>query len=112
MLGCVDCGFDWGLHEGQLLDRIERILVEDRPQLNAIGFSRLAEVRRYNDENVDETLARLDELALSAASRLRSLDPLQWRRVGVGTDGDERDILVLARRLAHEGHHHLLDITS
>lgn len=94
------------------LDRIQRILVEDRPQLSAISFSRLAEVRRCNDESVDETLARLDGLASSAASRLRSLDALQWRRVGVGTDGDERDILVLARRLAHEGHHHLLDITS
>lgn len=94
------------------LDRIQRILGEDRPQLSAVDFSTLAELRRYNDECVEDTLARLDELASSAASRLRSLEPFQWRRVGVGTDGDERDILVLARRLAHEGHHHLLDITS
>lgn len=164
MLGCVACGFDWGLHESQLvhaigrsgslyraqidqirrvggeaalrnrpapavwspleylahmrdvvdfyLDRIQRILVQDRPQLSAVGFSRLAELRQYNDENVEDTLVGLDQLASSAASRLRSLEPDQWRRVGVGTDGDERDILVLARRLAHEGHHHLLDISS
>lgn len=94
------------------LDRIQRILVEDRPQLSAVGFSRLADLRGYNDEHVEDTIAKLDQLALSVASLLRSLDPPQWRRIGVGTDGDERNILVLARRLAHEGHHHLLDITS
>ena len=93
------------------LDRIQRVLHEDRPTLSAVGFSDLAEARRYNDNDVEDTLAQLDELAVSAATQLRSLEPSQWRRVGMGTDGDERDVLTLARRLTHEGHHHLLDIT-
>ena len=93
------------------LDRIQRILHEDRPTLSAVGFSDPAEARRYNDNDVEDTLAQLDELAVSTATRLRSLEPSQWRRVGIGTDGDERDVLTLARRLTHEGHHHLLDIT-
>lgn len=92
--------------------RIEQTLVEDRPQLNSVGFAALADVHRYNDHNVEDALTRLDELSSLAASRLGALEPLQWRRVGIGTDGDERDILTLARRLAHEAHHHLLDITS
>ena len=93
------------------LDRIQRILHEDRPTLSAAGFSDRAEACRYNDNDVEETLAQLDELAVSTATRLRSLEPHQWRRIGIGTDGDERDVLTLARRLTHEGHHHLLDIT-
>lgn len=92
--------------------RIERILVEDRPQLSSVGFAALADVDRYNDQNVEDALTRLDELSSLAASRLAALEPLQWRRVGIGTDGDERDILTLARRLAHEAHHHLLDVAS
>lgn len=92
------------------LDRIERILHEDRPQLDAIGFSRLAETRRYNTQDIDDVLNALNCNASTAAARLRSLSSSDWDRVGIGTDGDNRDVVVLARRLAHEGHHHLGDI--
>lgn len=92
------------------LDRIERILSEDRPQLAAISFSELAETRRYNEQNIDQVLDTLDARASSAAAALRHLNPADWNRVGIGTDGDERDVLTLARRLAHEGHHHIRDI--
>lgn len=94
------------------LDRIQRVRSEERPQLPVIHFDVLADERRYNDEDVDGALGRLDILASTAAERLASLTSDEWRRVGVGSDGDERDVLVLARRLAHEGHHHLVDLTS
>lgn len=92
------------------LDRIERILNEDRPHLTAIGFSQLSETRRYNTQDIDDVLEALGTRTSTTAARLRSLNSLDWKRVGIGTDGDARDVLVLARRLAHEGHHHLEDL--
>jgi hypothetical protein len=41
---------------------------------------------------------------------LRDLDDAAWGRVGIGSEGDERTVLVLARRAAHEVVHHLMDV--
>jgi hypothetical protein len=92
------------------LDRIERVLREDRPRLTAVGFDRLAEERRYLDDDPREVLDALAEGSAEAAQLLSSLAPEQWRRAGVGSEGGERTVLVLARRLVHDGHHHLLDV--
>ena len=92
------------------LDRIQRVLNEDRPTMEAANFPSMAETRRYNDEDVEGALDALTTAADSAADLLKSLDSEQWARVGVGSQGDERTVLVLARRLAHDGHHHLLDL--
>ena len=46
----------------------------------------------------------------SVELRLRGLAPEQWNRVGLGVDGEERTLVVLARRLAPDGHHHLMDL--
>ena len=53
-----------------------------------------------------------DGLAASAellASTLESVPPDAWDDVGLG-DGEERTVLLAARRAVHEGNHHLLDI--
>lgn len=92
------------------LDRIDRVLSVERPQMRAVGFSSLADERRYNDDDIETVLAALDDHATHVANVLRSLLDEQWRRVGIGSAGDERSVLVLARRLAHDGHHHLLDV--
>lgn len=96
------------------LDRIQQIIAEDKPRLTAVpgGFGALAETRRYNDENVEDVLDALDRSAGAASARLSTLTPTGWARVGIGSEGDQRDLVVLARRLAHEGHHHLLDLTT
>jgi DinB superfamily len=91
-------------------DRIDRVLNEERPKMTAPDFSSMPERRGYLN---DDPLAVLDAISDSSASveqELRSLTPEQWTRVGIGVDGDERTTLVLARRLAHDGHHHLLDL--
>lgn len=91
-------------------DRIDRVLNEERPQLTAVDFSSMPERRGYLEE---DPAVIVDEIAGSAGvieERLRSLSPAQWARVGIGMDGDERTVLVLARRLAHDGQHHLLDL--
>lgn len=92
------------------VDRMDRVLVEDRPQLTARGFHELAEERRYNDEDIDVVLSSLGSWSATARSTIDELSDEQWQRAGVGSDGDERTVLTLARRLAHECHHHLLDV--
>ncbi len=76
----------------------------------AVGFSALADRRRYNDDDLEPVLTDLDGHATATADLLAALSDAQWRRVGIGSEGGERSILVLARRLAHDGHHHLLDL--
>lgn len=92
------------------LDRIQTVLSEERPPLAAADFASMAETKRYNDEPVDDALTQFADHAASASDLLKSLDDNQWNRVGIGSQGDERTILVLGRRLAHDGHHHLLDL--
>ncbi len=91
-------------------DRIERVLVEERPRMVAADFSSMPERRGYLG---DDPLAVLEAIGSSSRSVelcLRELAPEQWNRVGLGVDGDERTLVVLARRLAHDGHHHLMDL--
>jgi hypothetical protein len=81
-------------------ERIESVLAEDRPQLEGRDFS-VAPTRR----DAPDTAVLV--------ARLSALAPEQWRRVGLGSsDGAERDIRNLVSRLAHECHHHTLDMRN
>ncbi len=92
-------------------DRIERVLVEDRPVMSvAMSFAEMAEVRRYRDEVLASVLESLERRADVVRARLERLDDQAWARIGIGSSGGRRTVLDLARRLAHEGHHHQLDI--
>jgi len=90
--------------------RIGRVLAEERPSLTAFDPDALCERRRYAEEAPADVLAGFEQVTAAAAGRLESLDPPAWERVGIGSSGDERTVLVLARRAVHEGRHHLLDI--
>jgi hypothetical protein len=100
-------------------ERVARVVEEDNPQLTAPNDPQLAAPkswddlcveRRYNEEDPAEVLTALAHAATAAAARLAALSPEQWERTGIGIEGGERTVRVLAERLAHEGHHHLLDI--
>ena len=92
--------------------RIERVLTEHRPDLAVeFRFADLADERRYRDEDPAAVLDALTATTTAVADRLRSLAPADWDRVGTGSGSDERSVLTLARRLAHEGRHHLQDLS-
>ncbi len=92
-------------------DRIHRVLTEDRPNLRVdFRFAELAELRSYRSEEPTEVLAAFEERSESVRRQLDGLTQDRWSRIGVGSDGDERTLSVLARRFAHECHHHLLDV--
>ncbi len=92
-------------------ERIARVLAEDRPVFEPqVRFADLAEARRYRDLDVDLVLDALDERVRRVGARLGTVDGSMWHRCGIGTDGDERTVSDLTKRLAHESRHHLLDI--
>ena len=79
-------------------ERIELVLTTDRPQLEGRDFT------------VTPTPNSTPDVA-PVVARLRALAPEQWQRVGLGSsDQTERDIRNLVSRLAHECHHHTLDM--
>jgi hypothetical protein len=91
-------------------DRIHRVLTEERPQMPDADFSSMPGRRSYLEEDPAVVVDEIADSLVAVEERLRSLSFDQWARVGIGTDGDERTLLVLARRLAHDGQHHLLDL--
>ena len=91
-------------------DRIERVVEQERPHMAAANFSSMPERRGYLKDDPLEVLDAISVSSISVALRLRALTPELWARVGIGVDGDERTVAVLARRLAHDGHHHLMDL--
>lgn len=95
---------------GFYADRIRRVLDEDQPQLEPFDADALCEERRYRDEDPEAVSAGLAEVTTRLADLLEGLDDAQWERDGIGIDGGDRTVLTLARRAAHEGHHHLLDV--
>ena len=91
-------------------DRIRRALTEDRPQYELMDPDAVCAERKYNEEDPLQTASSLSAAEKSLVELLDGLDDAQWARVGIGVDGDERTVRVLARRAEHEAHHHLLDV--
>ena len=91
-------------------ERIARVLREDRPALSAFDWDAACDERRYADEDPTAVALALTRASENLADRLEGLDDDGWSRVGVGSDGGERTVLVLARRAVHESVHHLYDI--
>ena len=91
-------------------ERIRRVLSEERAQLTAVDWARVTEERQYHRETTRVILSGVAEAAVSFSDLLKSLSSEEWSRVGVGSEGDERDVGILARRAVHEAVHHLMDV--
>ncbi len=90
-------------------ERVRRSLVEDRPVFESLSHEEVAEAERYNEQ---DPIAVADALAANAdrlADTLAAVPEDRWDRVHIRC-GEERTVLLLARRAVHEGNHHLLDI--
>ena len=102
--GHVGDVFDW------YLERIVRMIEEERPQLTAVHWADETPRRGHDTRPVEDVLVGADTAMRRFALRLEMLEPEQWIRVGIGSEGDERTVLDIARRAAHELQHHVMDI--
>jgi hypothetical protein len=90
--------------------RISSVLERDLPQLTPRDWDSFTEERRYDLRPISELLDAVEAQCEGLATRLDGLDDDGWGRIGIGSDGDDRSVLVLARRAVHEVHHHLHDV--
>lgn len=92
-------------------ERIRRVLTEDHPVLNVqTSFAEMAELGSYQTADPSTILSQFEQRAADLEILLAGLEGSQWSRAGIGSGGDERTVLMLARRFTHELHHHFLDL--
>jgi hypothetical protein len=88
---------------------IGQCLAEEHPVMEGPGPDELAAAGRYNE---DDPGAVADARAANAerlAATIEAVPADGWDRSGIRR-GEERSVLLMARRAVHEGSHHLLDI--
>lgn len=111
---CVWSPLEYAAHTRDVLvwygERIQRVLSEARPHLTAVRWAAATDERRYHRSSTGSVLAGLSDIAMSLSDMLQRLSPEQWERVGIGSEGDDRNVLVLARRAVHEAVHHAMDV--
>jgi len=89
--------------------RVAQIVAEDDPVLEVIDHDALVNDSDYRSLDPVAVVDELSAAAEALAARLEALTPEQWERAGT-RKGERRTVLEVARRAAHEGSHHLLDI--
>ena len=94
------------------VDRIQLARTEDHATFAPLGNDERAVRLRYAEADVGATLDDLDASAARLADLLDALDDGAWVRTASRLPGEERDVLWMARQAAHEGRHHLADITA
>lgn len=99
-------GVDW------YTDRIKRTLAEESPRLEGRDWERETEIRRYHEEATSDVLSGLAMTCEALANLLSSLSEEDLKRQAFGSEGDQRDVLMLARRATHETEHHCLDAAN
>ena len=88
---------------------IGECLTEDQPVLEGPGPDELAAAGRYNEDDPAGVADALGVNAERLANTVEAVPAGGWERAGVRR-GEERSVLLMARRAVHEGGHHLLDI--
>lgn len=90
--------------------RVERLSEQDGAQFETADHEQAVADGGYNNLDPAEVATEVAAAANALADRLDALTEVEWARVGRGSAGEARPMLVLARRAVHEGSHHLLDI--
>jgi hypothetical protein len=78
--------------------------------VKALTPSPAAFLHQQPSVSIARVLATIESTLAETGARLRSLQREHWNRIGIGSSGEERTVLTLARRMAHESQHHLLDL--
>ena len=91
--------------------RLHRARTEDRPVLEPMLNDLRARRFRYNDANLDAVLDELDAAVSGCLDEVRRFQARDWDRVVTRLPGELRTARWLIRQAAHEGRHHLGDIS-
>lgn len=89
--------------------RIQAILATTEPELEVVCHDDLVAKGGYNRLDPQVVAGQINDAAQRLAAILEKLAPADFGRRGF-RDGEQRTILALAQRAAHESRHHLLDM--
>ena len=90
--------------------RIQRMLVEDDPDLGTWDHEAAVEADHYEAQDPVEVANALEANAAGLAVNLSGIGDDAWERTGRRGTGEEFTVLGSGRYVLHEGHHHLLDL--
>ena len=96
--------------EERALGRVRRMLVEDDPELAPFDQEALAEERHYLELDLEEELARLDELRRQHLAELEALDGSGWARTGRHGEHGVMSVELYETHVAAEEVDHLAQI--
>jgi hypothetical protein len=96
--------------EERALARVRRMLAEDDPVLEPFDQEALAEQRRYLDLDLQEQLARLEQLRRRHLAVLEGLDGPGWERTGRHGEHGELTVELYETHVAAEEVDHLAQI--
>jgi len=91
---------------------LNKALTEDRPTVPAPDPGIADRTAAEQDYRSQDPGTVVDELAANAervAAKIDAIDPGGWERIVVVGD-EELSSMAIVQKVAHEGHHHLLDI--
>jgi S-DNA-T family DNA segregation ATPase FtsK/SpoIIIE len=92
--------------------RVQRTLVEETPTFESMDRDGRAQRDHYNEQDPGAVADQLASNAERLAGLLDGVDAGDWERTAVNPypEPAPRTLLWMARRVVHEGSHHLLDI--
>jgi len=97
--------------EERALGRVRRMLAEDTPYLEPFDQEALAEQRRYLDDlDLNQELARLEQLRREHVAVLEALDAPGWQRTGRHGEHGEMSVELYETHVAAEEVDHLAQI--
>jgi hypothetical protein len=96
--------------EERALARVRRMLTEDDPELAPFDQEALAEQRHYLELDLEEELARLEELRRQHLAELEALDGSGWARTGRHGERGELSVELYETHVAAEEVDHLAQI--
>jgi DinB superfamily len=96
--------------EERALARVRRMMAEDDPELEPFDQEALAEQRHYLELDLQEELARLEELRRQHLAELEALDGSGWARTGRHGEHGELSVELYETHVAAEEVDHLAQI--
>jgi hypothetical protein len=91
--------------------RLHRARAEDQPVLEPMLNDLRAKRFRYNDVSIDAVLDELASAVNGCIEEVGRFSQADWQRLVTRLPGEDRTARWLIRHAAHEGVHHVADIT-
>jgi hypothetical protein len=93
-------------------ERLRLMLSEDEPRFANWDQDRTAVEERYAEQKAAAVADELVAAAEGIARRFAAVQPHEWSRTGLRSDGSVFTVETLARYLLHDPVHHLYDVTG